>query len=204
MYFSAYNIELDSIAYKYRVTEDENLAINNSQVLQKKNYSFLSKEKFKQLENTSQLLNKISEYGFSITAYQTDSVLIFTFGTGSSFISSTVSTPRFGNSQSSMPTVKISQSMVDATFNPTLFNYNSFKEAKDGNVYFKSLFDAEKLTHVEGEIPINAYDQLIEYSCNIKDPISIETVFKKDNSYFFGYYHLNEHVYYLVKFDENK
>lgn len=96
------------------------------------------------------------------------------------------------------------QSVVEASFNPTIFNYNSFKEAKDGNVYFKSLFDAEKLTHVEGEIPINAYDQLIEYSCNIKDPISIETVFKKDNSYFFGYYHLNEHVYYLVKFDENK
>ena len=208
MYFSVYNIQSDTIVYEYRVKENENLAINNSQVLQKKNFSFLSKEKFKQLENTNQILKKISEYGYSITAFQTDSNLTISYGTGKSNSSNHPETYRPSNKieasmQWSMAKPN-NQSVVEASFNPTIFNYNSFKEAKDGNVYFKSLFDAEKLTHVEGEIPINAYDQLIEYSCNIKDPISIETVFKKDNSYFFGYYHLNEYVYYLVKFDENK
>ncbi|SCY19659.1 hypothetical protein SAMN05192588_1615 [Nonlabens sp. Hel1_33_55] len=171
---------------KVVLLKDEDIQIANSAIIQEGG-EFSS---YRELENTSQLLRKMTSATPGIPVYKIGGQYEITLG-GSKELASGGAPMMMGFGLGGA----IGGLIVSAVVNPTLGAYNSYTRTK--STYFISLFD-EQFNHQPGEVQQNVFDRISSFTDG-KDPL-IETVFRYKGDFIYGYYNKDEDAYELVRF----
>ena len=90
---------------------------------------------------------------------------------------------------------------------PASYSYNSYINSR--SVFLKSLLNKNSLEHIDGDAPnliTNVFDKISMRSRYLKNSVlkkklAIETIFKMNNFFVYGYYNTKEKTYTLVKFN---
>ncbi|WP_109437938.1 hypothetical protein [Aquimarina sp. AU119] len=88
--------------------------------------------------------------------------------------------------------------VANAFATPTYYAYASYASTISTRIH--CLFD-EQMSHLEGEVPTNAFDKIKDFSEDIYNE-KAETVFKFNGYYVYGYYDSLLHKYFLRKFED--
>ncbi len=168
--------------------KDENIDIANSAIIQEGG-DFAS---YRELEKTSQLLRKMTSAVPGIPVHKTNGIYEITLG-GSKEIATggPMMMGGFGLGGA------VGGLILTATLNPTLGAYNSYTRTK--STYFISLFD-DDFNHIDGAVTPNVFDKIRDYTD--RKSTSIETIFRYQKSFVYGYYDNVDQQYKLVLFED--
>ncbi len=194
--FHVTDLSTNVILKAYSVKHDEAITFSNTPLIQEKG----NQEKEMELNNTRQLLRKISTSDIGIVARLSQDKIELIIGGikdvqqggGGGLVTSsgsTISTP-FG---------KVTTPSTN-NYNSTMYGYSNYANTR--SVYFKSQFDKVNFNHVSGNVADNAYDKIAKYVANNNEGVTSETIFKVDDYYVFGYYGKWNKVYHLMKFED--
>jgi len=86
----------------------------------------------------------------------------------------------------------------NAFVTPTFYAYSGYTYTKSTRI--DCLFD-ENMTHVQGEVAVNAFDHIKEFSDEILNE-KAETIFKFNGYFVYGYYESLYDKYFLRKFED--
>ncbi len=183
------DIETKEIIQKYSVNKEDPIPFKNSQIIQEGG----SFDKYRELDNTSQFLRKISLAHVGVSVIKQDGVFQITYG-------SALETPSGADYVIIGVIVGgVSGGIIMASINAATTSYYGYKNSK--SVRTTGLFD-ENFNHIKGEVPLNIFDKIKIYAENIKG-LQAETIINLENYYLYGYYNKREKAYRLVKFTEN-
>ncbi len=201
LYFSAYNIQTDSLLNHFKIRKHENTYFRNKPSFQEGGTTYFKQSAKRKINNAKRFLHKLSTSdNIGLNVYQLENGLEITIGGyleipggiggGGMVMTSpgaTFSTPK--GTVGTPPTYQ---------YDPTL--YGSSKNPRIRTVYFKTLLNEHDLSQIDTKISMNANDKIKDFSKHIENNITSETIFKVDDYYVFGYYNKFEKIYYLRKF----
>lgn len=182
--------ESQDVLKRIDIERDDEISIANSAIIQEGG----AYDNYRELEKTSQLLRKMTSATPGISVYELNGKYEITLG-GSQEIATggaPVMMPGFGGIIGGAV-----GGLVAVSISPTFSAYNSYTRTK--STYFISVFD-KGLNHLDGEVDQNVFDRISDFTEDKKP--SIETVFRKNGSFIYGYFDKKEKKYDLVKFED--
>lgn len=199
LYFAISNIDSKKKVKEWNVKKNDNIDFKNTPLIQLG--SEFNSKKYKEIDNTEQILRKIENGNISISAYKKFSNLEVTIG--SSITLNTKETLLFfaaaGLSATNGLDV-VGQKNNNYHYNPTMYSYENYSSPST-SVYFKSILD-ENYNNLDGEVKKNAFDKIKTFLDKSKDKISAKTIFKINEDYILGYYNKKDKTYLMLKFNE--
>jgi len=193
LYLSAYNLITDRLIKKYQVKKDENIAFKNTNLIQENDAAIFSSQT-RVLETSKQILRKMASGDPGISVYETNGYWEVTLG-GKKDVKQGGGMMIGGG----MPMASASAGAVTFTVStPTMHSFSSYTSTK--SVYFKCLFNKD-MQHIEGDVKKNPFDKIKTFSDDTYEDLSIETIFKRENYFVFGYYDSVTKKYTLRKFE---
>jgi len=192
---------------EYTFSKDQEIPFKNSPIYQEGTY-FSPWNNKRTLEHTRQFLRKIATADVGVVAFSdTDKFQLSiggvkemaTMGGGAPIIMSGGTTTIPGAPGYGPITIR--------TASPTYYNFSSYANTK--SVYIKGLFENKTFKHIEGNAEPNIFDKISTKSkylknTSLKKKLKLETVFKKGDSFVYGYYNKKEKNYTLIQFDQNQ
>ncbi|WP_394747611.1 hypothetical protein [Spongiimicrobium salis] len=184
-----------TLIQEYSFTKDtEEIPFKNSAIFQDgSTYSSGVRE----LAKTKQFLRKVVKGDIGVVAYEKDNLLQLQLG-GKSEVGGGGGFGAFPVAAGFGSIPLASAGALSVTFNPTFFAYDAYSSTR--SVYFKCLFDINSLEHLPGPTEDNVFDVVFDYAEGLKK-INVETVFRKDDYFIYGYYQRKEKMYRLLRFD---
>lgn len=200
--FQITDINADSIFQEYRVNRQEDIKFRNTPLIQEGGTTVFTQDIKRELENTNQVLRKISASDIGISVWSSKDNLELTIG-GYKEVQNSVGSvgpmmPSQGSSISTPYGTIRTSSPATNHYNPTMYGFNKYSNSR--SVYFKTLLDINNYQHTEGRISENAYDKMRSYINRYGNEIVSETIFKVDDYYVLGYYRKYDNKYYLRKY----
>lgn len=176
----------DNLIKEYSSLESETIKFKNGDIIQENGGS----DNKRILDKTSQLLNKIVNFGVSVSGYELDGNHLITFGCVS---------PEQQNSMAMAGMFGAAGVLLAyAISNPTMESFSAYANRKV--VYVNCLFDKNG-NYVNSGVKPLAFDKIRLFLEEQKN-LSSHTLFRLDNSYYLGYYDKSAKQYALRKFDE--
>ncbi len=213
LYFTIYDISSEKLLKDYRVTKDEEIIFKNSALIYKGDIKMFGGDSEKELDNTAQILRKISKSNMALSVNETSSFLEVTIG-GFKEVSRGGGGGMMMHAGGGMSTIGGGVTFTPTYhYNPVMYGYNSYSNSKQA--HFKTLLNKSNFTHLKEKTYTSTIDKIDtfrdknEESQNIFQKISpfdqendfiTKTIFKVDDYFVFGYYDKTEKKYYLRKF----
>jgi hypothetical protein len=190
----AVNRDSKSLIKKYRISKSQEIDFKNTSLLQEGGTTTFTNNSNKELNNSEQILRKISNSSIGISAYVMQDMIELTIG-GYKEVehTNTSSSTTFmtGPNNNSVPLMNY--------HNPLFNSYTKYTNTR--TVYFKSLLDKTSFCHVTDSIPNNAFDKIKIFESH-NDNIKSKTIFRLNDYYVFGYYDTQAGNYYFRRFDD--
>lgn len=177
------------------VLRDEEIAYTNSPIIQEGG----AYDNYRELEKTSQLLRKMTAATPGISVYEMNGDYEITIGGSKEQNSGPAVGFGFGNAGGAIP-VGGGNSVIPIAFvsvAPVWNAFNSYTTTK--STYFISMYD-KQLNHLDGDVKENVFNK-IEAFVEKSSP-RIQTVFKFNDQFIYGYYDKREKKYFLVGFND--
>ncbi len=185
--------DLDSrrVLKQYSFNRQEEIAFKNTAIIQEDS---LSSTRTRELEKTKQFLRKVNNAETAgLVAFENKNKLQLTIG---GFTKIEYDSEYYTVPGSPSDGFVLNSNVV---LNPLAFTYKSYVRTK--SVYFKTLLDKNSLEHLKAPIKKNIFDRIRSHS-EYQYSVSMETIFKHQNHFIFGYYEKESEYYFLVKFAE--
>ncbi len=177
---------------KYTATKDDpEITFKNTAIYQD---GSLYSSGIRELVKTRQFLRKITNSSVGIVAYEKEDLLQLSLGGIKEM-----------NTGSGLPMMIpggipiVAAGAFTMSINPALYAFNSYSKTR--SVYIKCLFDINTIEHMPGPVASNVFDDINEFADSL-DRFSLETVFKKDDYFIYGFYHSKEKKYSLFRFEK--
>ncbi len=193
MVFTVKDIATKNILKEYSAQkDDEEITFKNSPIFQE---GGMYDTGIRELAKTKQFLRKITASDVGIVAYEKEGLLHLNMG-GFKKIQSggaPMMMPGFGG----MPVAGLGA--VTMSINPLFYAYSSYNNTR--SVFIKCLFDANTIEHLPGPVSDNVFDKIYYYAKYIEKK-HLETIFRKDSFFVYGYYDKKRKYYRLFRFDK--
>jgi hypothetical protein len=190
--FTIKNLADGELIKEYSFNEDDiDIPIANSPIYQD---GSLYSGKVRELDKTKQFLRKTSKSAVGVFAYEKEGLLQVQLG-GVSEINTGGGGAVFG-AFGGIPIA--TAGALTVTFNPAFFAYDSFSKTR--SVFIKCLFDINTLEHLPGPTENTVFDNVADYADTL-ERIDLETVFRRDDYFIYGYYHKKNKTYSLLSFE---
>ncbi|MVO09575.1 hypothetical protein GOQ30_10430 [Flavobacterium sp. TP390] len=178
----------DNLLKTHHLKKSDSLYFKNSPVFQE-NGDFGGKREF---DKSSKFIRKINSLNCGLTVHNFNNNYLITIGglstTGKMTTGVFVGGSMFG----------ATGALIGAALSPALDSFNSYANQKV--VYTNCLFD-KSLNHLEGDVPLFAFDQVRSYLDGNKN-LKLKTLFKVKDVYYLGFYQDKQNQYCLKKFDD--
>lgn len=176
----------DNLIKEYSALSTQPISFKNTDIIQENGGS----DNKRILDKTEQLLNKINNFGVSLSGYELDGNHLITLGC--------VSQEQQNNLAMAGMFGAAGVLIAYAISNPTMENFNAYANRKV--VYLNCLFDKNG-THMKQGVKPLAFDKMRVFLEDQKN-LSSQTMFRLRNAYYLGYYDKSAKQYALRKFDE--
>ncbi|HWS60956.1 MAG TPA: hypothetical protein VN182_08510, partial [Flavobacterium sp.] len=185
---------------------DDNLiksyeASNENPIIDFKNSNYVQENggpsKTRILDTSSQFIRKTNSLNSGISCYKLNDNYLVTIGSVSQEQQQAGTGAMVGGMFGALGS--IAGSLIDAAIsNPTMESFNAYANRKV--VYINGLFDKDS-NHIKGEIDPLAFDKIrVFFDKNTN--VSSQTLYKLDNTYYFGYYDNLKKEYTIRKFKD--
>ncbi len=149
-----------------------------------------------EIKSTKDFLRKLSKYNVGVYVLQTKKLTDVTIG-GSKEVRIPVGGTHFGSSSSMSP--------IGISTIPVFQAYHSYLKGKS-SIFTQSLFNSKTLEHIAQKAQNNVFDRISLKSSYLKNSVlkkklKLETIFKMDDFFVYGFYNKKEKSYTLMKFE---
>jgi hypothetical protein len=184
----------DNLIQKYEATDTNPIIdFKNSNIIQQNGE--LSKQRI--LETSNQFIRKTNNANTGVSCYKLNGNYLVTLGSVSNEQQKAGAGAMVGGMFGAVGA--IAGSLIDAAIsNPTMESFDSYANRKV--VYINGLFDQEG-KHIKGEINPIAFEKLRIFLDN-KTNFTSQTLYKMDQSYYFGYYDNSTKEYTIRRFQD--
>ncbi|MCF7559693.1 hypothetical protein L3X39_03515 [Sabulilitoribacter multivorans] len=224
--FSIKDLQAKTTIKEYRVEKNDSITFKNSPIIQEKgsdkaedvNSLSLTFGKYRELEKTKKFLRKITAQKIGISAYNINGIHQITLG-GIRDALNISTLNRMGNnnmfnngfnqyefkitkgpSNSGFPSApQVEFISVNPSFEPITFSYLTYNNTTC--TFINCLFN-ENFEHIEGEIQENVFDKISDFKSDKEKFINAETIFKYNDSLFFGSCLGDCKEYTIMKFED--
>ena len=193
--FRAHDFKSGGLTKEYLTTVNDTISFKNSPIIQEGGVY----DSYREMEKTRKYLRKITAGDLGISVYNINGNRQIILG-GKKETKTNPGMMMGGFGMIPIGTI----GAVSFSINPTFFAFDSYVNTK--STYIECLFD-ENFNHLEGEFQKNVFDKIKDY----KDLITngdggdmIDTVFRFDNNYIFGFYNARSKRYNLRKFTDKE
>ncbi len=180
MKFAVTNLESKKIIKELVLHEKDSITFKNTPIITKGS----AHDDYLETEKTRKFLRNIASENNGIVMFEKDSIVKITLGGVSEAPSGTL-------------TMIHGTPSVDHFTSPTHYAYTGYTKAR--STYIHCLFN-QKLQHIPGEVLKNAFDKIQDFSKDLKN-LKVETIFKFNKHYVYGYYDSQLKKYFLRKFE---
>ncbi len=203
LYFSISDIYSNKKLKEWNVKKNEVINFKNTPLIQLGN-AFNKNKKYRELNETEQILRKMGGSNIGVSAYEKNDNLEITIGgykkmNTKGFLAAIGSAGIVMSAGAAGVLVPLGSNNRNYYYNTTMYTYESYSYAR--SVYFKSLLN-KNLENITGSINENVFDKIKKYDKEHKKELSTETLFKVYDYYVLGYYDKKEAKYFLLKFED--
>jgi hypothetical protein len=192
----------EQVVKTYQAKSNEEISFKNTPLLQDGGLTiFTVGDSGRELDKTKQFFRKLVSGDIGVAVSEADDKFLVTVGGyreqssgsggGMMMISPGISTTMPGTG-AMMPAMPVYH------HNPVMYGHST--SANTRTVYFKSFLQQSTLNHVDGEMPITAFDKVSGFEMELKPPVLLKSRFKLDDSYVLGYFLYRNKHFYLRKF----
>ncbi len=192
--FRVHAYESGELKKEYSTTVNDTISFKNSPIIQEGGMY----DSYREMEKTKKYLRKITSGDLGIAVYKINGNHQIILG-GKKEIKSNPGMMMMGGF-GMIPIGTIGA--ISVSINPTFFAFNSYTNTK--STYIECLFD-ENFNHLEGEFERNVFDKIKIYKDLINksnEVDKIDTVFKYDDYFVFGFYNSRSKTYNFRKFSD--
>lgn len=171
--------------------DDEEITFKNSPIFQD---GSMYSSGIRELNKTKQFLRKITNSNIGIAAFEKEGLIHLHLGGIREMNSggAPMMMPGFGG----IPIA--SAGVFTFSLNPTFYAFNSYQQTQ--SIYIKCLFDANNFEHLPGPVLPNTFDEITKYTDGL-ERVGLETVFKMNDFFIYGYYNKKNKLYRLLRFE---
>lgn len=206
LYFSISDINTGKKLKERNVKKDDVIDFKNTPLIQLGG-TFNKNKKYRELNETEQILRKIEASRIGVSAYEVNGNLEITIGgykkmaTKELIAIGAVVTIGGAVLATGVPSYREAVDPNNHYYysNPTMLSYKSYSYAR--SVYFKSLLNND-FENITDNINDNAFDKVRKHEIDHRKEISSETMFKVNDYFVYGYYNKKKSKYYLLKFKD--
>lgn len=183
--YDIYDLKTEGLIKTLSFKKEDSITFKNSPIiLEGGDFS-----KYRELSRTAQFLRKVVSSNVSTYIYKNNNNFIITIGSSEPKPQGPILVYVGGALAGG-----IGVSVLLATA------YLSYANTKSTRI--ECLFD-DNFNHISGEIPLNGFDKVMKYTDTYGlDKAPLQTMFKYDDDYVFGFYLKNEGLYKFVKFND--
>ncbi|KZS38213.1 hypothetical protein AWE51_19445 [Aquimarina aggregata] len=193
MKFNVTDLDSKKIIKEITLQKEDSISFKNTPIIQEGGYYNSHRE----MEKTQKFLRKIALSNIAVSVLHKQDTIRVTLG-GVKEIAA-------GGGGFGMPMVGFGAiggavaGLGNTFVTPTFYAYSGYTHTKSTRI--DCLFD-ENITHVQGEVAVNAFDHIKEFSDGILFNKKAETVFKFNDYFIHGYYNSLHKKYFLRKFED--
>lgn len=179
--YDIYNRETKELIKKLEFNKNETIPFKNSPIILEGG----DFKDYRELERTIQFIRKVTNSKVSTYVYKSEGHYVISMGSSESKEQAPFMYYAGGGLVGGL-VVGVANALLTST-------YQSYITTKSTRI--ECLFD-ENFNHVSGEIPINGFDRIKNYvdEKNL-ERAPLQSVFKYDNDYIFGYYNKDLNIY---------
>jgi len=176
-----YDRETKSLIKEFKIDEQSPIAFKNTPIILEEG----DFDSYRELDKNTQFLRKITKSNLGVGVYEQHGNLVLTLGASKEKLS--------GGSTGLIVGAGILGGIVGGAL---IGSFGSYSKTKSTRII--GLFD-KNLNHVKGEVPINGFDKINNYTRDFKR-IQLESIFKYGDSYIWGCFYKSTGTYRFVKF----
>lgn len=173
-----YNRKTKSLIKEFEIGEHSPITFKNSPIILEEG----DFDSYRELDKNKQFLRKITKSNLGVGVYEQDENLVITLGASKEKVSTGL-----------VLGVGI---MGGAIGGALVASFGAYSKTKSTRII--SLLD-KNLNHVKGEVPLNEFDKINNYTQDFKR-IQLESIFKYGDNYIWGCFYKSTGTYRLLKF----